>query len=122
MYEVITNMKFKKLWCVWLLLVLVVAPIQAASVNYFSYGSPWRFRLGTNEVSSPIANWRTNSDDTGWSAPVPTPIGYGDPVPTTIIPGSSATTPNWLCVFMRPPFVASTPASISGLTLSINID
>jgi hypothetical protein len=115
-------MKCKKLWCVWLLLVLVVAPSQAATVDYFSYGSPWRFRLGTNEASSPVTTWRTNLDDTGWSAPVPTAIGYGAPVPTTIIPGSSATTPNWLCVFMRRTFVVSNPANISSLTLSINID
>ena len=114
--------KFNKIWCVWLLLAAVVLPAQAATVNYFSYGSPWRFRLGTNEASSPITDWRTNSNDTGWSAPVPTPIGYGDPVPATIVPGSGTTSPTWLCVFMRRTFVVSNPANVSGLTLSINID
>src|SRR5688500_4479475 len=114
------NMKFNSLWCVWLLFAVVV-PVQAATVNYFSYGSPWRFRLGTNEASAPISDWRTNSNDTGWSAPAATPIGYGDPVPATIVPGSAVTSPTWLCVFMRRTFVVSNPGNLSGMTLSINI-
>ncbi|HEY0549348.1 MAG TPA: hypothetical protein VGF13_07065, partial [Verrucomicrobiae bacterium] len=114
-------MKFNRLWCVWLLFA-VVAPAQAATVNYFSYGSPWRFRLGTNEASVPISDWRTNSNDDGWSLPVPTPIGYGTPAPVTFIPESDEITPNWLCVFMRRTFVVANPAAVASATLSINID
>jgi len=114
-------MKCGKFWWVWLLLA-AVGPAQAATVNYFSLGSPWQFRLGTNEASSPISQWRTNVDDAGWSAPVPTPIGYGTPAPVTFIPESDAITPNWLCVFMRRTFVVSNVADVASATLSINID
>ena len=114
------KLQFNKIWCAGLLLAAAL-PVQAATINYFSYGSPWRYRLGTNEASSPINNWRTNSNDTGWSAPVATAIGYGEPVATTI-PGSATTSPNWLCIFMRRTFVVSNPANVSSLTLSINID
>ncbi|HEU0011851.1 MAG TPA: lamin tail domain-containing protein [Verrucomicrobiae bacterium] len=101
----------------------VAASAQAASVTYFGYGSAWPFRLGTNEASAPDpTTWRTNLDTTGWSLPVTTPIGYGDPVPVTIIPGSAATTPNWLCIFMRRTFVVANPAALANATLSINID
>ena len=95
---------------------------QAATVTYFANGSQWRYRLGTNEASAPVTTWRTNVDDTGWSAPVTTPLGYGDPIPTTIIPGSTATTPNWLCVFMRRTFFVTNPADFASASLTINID
>src|SRR5436189_5471565 len=101
------------------LLLAAVVPVDAASINYFSYGSPWRFRLGTNEASSPVTIWRTNLNDTDWSLPVATPIGYGDPPPVTFIPASTNTTPNWLCIFMRRTFVVTNPAEVSSATLSI---
>src|SRR5687768_8914634 len=115
-----TKSKCNKLWCVWLLLAAVL-PVQSATINYFSYGSPWRFRLGTNEASSPVTIWRTNLNDTGWSAPVATAIGYGDPVPATIVRGSG-TAPTWLSVFMRRTFVVINPGDVSDATLSIHID
>ena len=118
--EATTNMKFKKLW--WLGLLMVLGPVQAATVSYFDNGSLWRFRIGTNEASTPVTDWRTNLNDTDWSLPVATPIGYGDPVPATIIPGSSATTPTWLSIFMRRTFVVANPAAVASVTLSINID
>jgi hypothetical protein len=114
-------MKFNRLWCVWLLFA-VVAPVQAATVNYFSYGSPWRFRLGTNEASAPVTTWRTNFNDEGWSLPVPTPIGYGAPAPVTFIPESDEILPPWQCVFMRRTFVVTNPAAVASATLTINID
>ena len=115
-------MRIKILGWLGLWLLVAVGPVQAATVSYFDNGSSWRYRLGTNEASTPVTDWRTNANDTGWSLPVATPIGYGDPVPVTIIPGSSATTPTWLCIFMRRTFVVASPASVSAVTLSINID
>jgi hypothetical protein len=114
-------MKWKNLVSACVLLVSM-AVAQSATVTYFGYGSTWPFRLGTNEVSSPTYAWRTNLDLTGWSAPAATPIGYGSPVPTTVVPGATGTTPNWTVMFMRKTIVVNNPAAVSGLTLSINID
>jgi len=113
-------MKLKNLSCVWLVLALV-APVQAATINYVDYGSQWRFRLGTNEASSPVSAWRTNLDDTAWSAPSATPIGYGEAAVVTPVRASS-TTPTYLSIFLRRTFVVTNPGSVSGLTLSVNID
>ena len=93
-----SKMKFSRFWF-GLVLLTVAAPTHAATVNFVGYGSAWNFRLGTNEASSPVTTWRTNLDNTGWSAPAATPIGYGEAAIVTPIPGSAATTPNWLSVF-----------------------
>ncbi len=115
-------MRLNKLGCGWLLLAAVL-PLQAATINYIDYGSLWPYRIGTNEASAPTYDWRTNLNlNTGWSAPVVTAIGYGSPVPATVIPGSATTTPTWLCIFMRKTFVVANPSNLSDLTLSINID
>lgn len=104
------------------LLLAAMTTAQAATVSFVDYGSQWRYRLGTNEASSPVTTWRTNQDDTGWSAPAATPIGYGETGLATTIPSSSTTTPTWLCVFTRRTFVVSNPADVVSATLSINID
>ena len=104
------------------LLLAIAGPAQAATVSLLGFGNAWPYRLGTNEASADPTTWRTNSDTVGWSLPVATPLGYGDPVPVTLIPGSTATTPNWLCIFMRRTFDVANPAALANLTLSINID
>jgi hypothetical protein len=114
-------MKWKNLFSVCVLL-LTTAVAQSATVTYFNYGSAWPFRLGTNEASSPTYAWRTNLDLTGWSTPAATPIGYGSPVPTTVVPAATGTTPSWTVMFMRKTIVVPNPGAVSGLTLSINID
>src|ERR1041385_6660477 len=114
-------MNWKKL-CGMRLVFVSMATLRAATLPFIDYGNVWQYRIGTNEASAPVTDWRTNGDYTGWSAPVPTPIGYGEAAIVTTIPGSAATTPTWLCIFMRRSFVVTNPASISSLNLSINID
>src|SRR5262245_46699153 len=100
------------------ILLAIAGSAQAATVSYFGFGSAWPYRLGTNEASAPDpTTWRTNSDVIGWSQPAVTPIGYGDPVPVTLIPGSAATSPTWLSVFMRKTFFVTSPAALANATL-----
>ena len=37
--------------------------IQAQNQTLIDFGSTWRWRKGTNEVSNPITAWRTNGFD-----------------------------------------------------------
>src|SRR5262249_12266873 len=98
--------------------------LHGATTTYIDFGAPWRYKLGTNEASSPdITAWRQlGFDDSSWSGPAATPIGYGDPVPATIIPGSSAIVPNWLSIFMRKTFVVNSISDFTNLNFEINID
>src|SRR5687768_11191523 len=80
-------------------------------------GSPnWRYRLGTNEASSPVEAWRSNAflEDATWSTGT-LPLGYVTGAPNdpngyeaaliTTVPTSTAG--NYLSVFLRKTFVVS---------------
>ncbi len=107
-----------------LIALLTGFSLHGATESYIDFGAPWRFKLGTNEASSPdLTAWRLlGFNDSTWSSPAPTPIGYGDPIPATVVTNSNLTTPNWLCLFMRRTFVVNNPAALSSVLLSINID
>ena len=92
-----------------LIALLTGFSLHGATESYIDFGASWRFKYGTNEASSPdLTAWRLlGFNDSTWSNPVPTPIGYGDPVPATVVTNSNLTTPNWLCIFMRKTFVVN---------------
>ena len=86
-------------------------------------GSPnWRYRLGTNEASTPIAAWRTNdfAEDGTWSTGG-LPLGYATAINdpnayegTLVTTVPSATT----SVFVRKTFVVTNRLSFSMITVS----
>jgi hypothetical protein len=95
-------------------------------------GSPnWRYRLGTNEASTPVAAWRSNSflEDATWSTGT-LPLGYvtgtpNDPngyeaVLVTAVPPPS-TTSN-LSVFVRKTFVVTNRLDYIALKLGVMVD
>jgi hypothetical protein len=83
-------------------------------------GADWRWRKGTNEVSSPASLWRaTGYNDSTW--PVgPAPFHYGE----SLVIGTmlSDMRSNYTCVFLRRPFVITNVAEIASVQLVATAD
>jgi hypothetical protein len=64
----------KRVYLQLLLATIFVLTLEArAQETLVPNGATWRWRKGTNEVSNPIADWRTNGfEDATWlTGPVP---------------------------------------------------
>ena len=94
----------------------------------FTYGSTWRYFIGTAEASSPDATaWRAIAfDDSGW-AEGEAPIGYANPPNNpseealmTFLPSSQEG--GYSSVFFRKTFVVASPALVNKLELDVNCD
>ncbi len=105
----------KLLFVVCLCLFWMVAAASAA--NFFNLGSSWKYFVGTQEASTPMGAWRSNTfNDASWT-PGNTPIGYGEP---DIIPPAVPT--GTLSVYQRKAFDVPDPTQITRLDLTIRID
>ncbi|MBN1442543.1 MAG: hypothetical protein JXA90_07530, partial [Planctomycetes bacterium] len=94
------------------------------SFHAVSWGSTWKYRLGTEEASSPDTTaWSTISfDDSGWGEG-PAPFGYGDPPYGTDIslldpPMSN----NFTSIFLRHRFELADPSAINQLDAHVDFD
>ncbi|MGV3771417.1 MAG: lamin tail domain-containing protein [Verrucomicrobiales bacterium] len=115
------------MWKYICIVVLLALSIPARANILFDYGSPWKYKLGTAEASSPISAWRNvEFNDSTWSGG-PTPIGYStqpnngyEESIVTVIPTSQAA--GYLSVFMRKEFTINNPSAVSELTLNVTVD
>ncbi len=82
----------------------------------------WRYRRGTSEASNPQSAWREVDfvEDGSWmSAPLGTPIGYGDNDDTTLITGMQGQ--HW-SVYLRHEFTVDAMEVPSALQLRVYVD
>ncbi|MGQ9591211.1 MAG: lamin tail domain-containing protein, partial [Planctomycetota bacterium] len=99
-------------------------PAGADETVYVLRGSPWRYRLGTEEASQPDpAAWRLPGfADAAWPEG-PAPIGFGEPAIATTLPRPNPPAqPNYTCVFLRKEFSVSRPASVSAFAFRVLYD
>lgn len=90
-------------------------------------GATWRWRPGTNEVSTPFTAWRTNGfNDTAWLSG-PAPFSYGnnasgrdDGVTTGTVVSNMIN--NFSCIFLRRAFVITNVAEIQSVALNTTYD
>ncbi len=112
-----------------LLLAAVLAPGPGAFAQQtlVSSNSTWRYRQGTNEVSSPLELWRsTNYSDSAWAAGT-APFHYGtnssggdDTVVTGTILGGMSN--SYSCLFFRNTFVITNLAEVASLQMVATCD
>lgn len=106
-------------YCGLIVLISLVAMPSVWGENLVVRGSTWNYKLGTSDVSSPIAYWQNRDfNDSDWKTG-PTPIGYGETVNTTI---SKSQAGGWLSLYMRQGFVLTNPSDVSSLTFEATVD
>jgi hypothetical protein len=119
----------KRQFFAFLILIVLCGTTALADVLIPTHSANWKYFVGTQEASSPIQAWRTNTfaDDSWITAPAP--IGYANPANdpggfeatiATVLPNTNPNT--WLCVYFRKAFTIPDPASISRLDLTITSD
>ncbi|TAL00125.1 MAG: hypothetical protein EPO07_10145, partial [Verrucomicrobia bacterium] len=83
-------------------------------------GATWRWRKGTNEVSSPNTLWRgVGFNDSSWTIGS-APFHYGEGLTGgTLLSDMSG---NYSCIFLRIPFVITNVTEISLMQFVINYD
>ena len=88
----------------------------STTMRVIAVGDTWKYFKGT---SAPPAGWNTIAfSDASWLSG-PTGIGYGDGDDATVL---SDMQNSYLSVFARKTFSVGTPASVAGLTLTIDWD
>jgi hypothetical protein len=107
----------------WLLVIITAAvsvPAACAQETLIPTGASWRWRKGTNEVSSPNTLWRgTGFNDAGWSLGN-APFHYGESL-TGGTPLSDMRS-NYTCIFLRARFVITNVAEIASVEFAANYD
>jgi CotH kinase protein/Lamin Tail Domain/Immunoglobulin domain/Chitobiase/beta-hexosaminidase C-terminal domain/Bacterial TSP3 repeat len=99
----------------------------AAAADLIPAGAPgWKYLLGTQEASSPVAAWRdVGFNDAAWTVG-PAPIGYDGGATGTLTPIAttlpSSTAGNYLSVYFRKSFTVSDPARVADLALTLYVD
>ena len=76
-------------WCFAALMFAPAVAFQAAEI--IPLGATWKYRLGTQEASSPISAWRQIVfDDSAWDAggPIPWRRGWDHSGTPSLAPGS----------------------------------
>lgn len=103
-----------------LLVAFTTTLLLQAQETLIPAGANWRYRKGTNEVSSPTTAWRARGfTDTSWPVSA-APFHYGE--------GLSTGTPlndmrnSYTCVFLRRTFVVTNLADLTSLTLEVAYD
>lgn len=111
-------------WCFAAWMLASAVSVQAAEL--VPLGSMWKYRLGTQDASSPADAWRQIVfDDSAWDSGG-APIGYdwqGTPGTTpivTVTPNSGEG--NFMSIYFRKTFTVANPAAITELVLSALVD
>ena len=99
---------------------LVLMSASAAPAEDITTGSIWKYFIGTQEATVPVAAWRSPTfDDSTWLSGR-APIGYANPANDlngyeatiqTVLPNANPNT--WTSVYFRKTFNISDPALIS---------
>ena len=101
------------------LFVILAGMSSGLGADLVVHGSDWRYRLGTNDASSPIEYWQSGSfDDSEWGLGT-TPIGYGETVAKNI---GSSLSGGWLSLYMRQTFVLTNSGDVSELNFEATAD
>src|SRR4029434_9400 len=106
------------------LLFLFGLLLSARADILISTNSFWKFRKGTNEVSSPIDAWRAVTfNDASWpNAPAPFHVGESLTGGTLLSDMVGTTAANYSCVFLRQTFVLTNASDAFSLTLRAVVD
>ncbi|PYI83526.1 MAG: hypothetical protein DME26_14835, partial [Verrucomicrobia bacterium] len=109
-------------WAVALFLAGLMIPVRANIL--IATNSVWKFRKGTNEVSSPNDLWRGNTfSDTSWpSASAPLYAGFTSSAGTRLNDMVGAASTNYTCVFLRKSFTVPDASQVVSLMLKAAID
>ncbi len=103
--------------------VLLAGCLLSASVlgaTLIPTASPWRWRPGTSEASTPISAWRVAGFQDTQFATAPSPFWYGDVLPGgTQIDGMQNA---YGCLFLRKTFTVTNLADITRLRLGALVD
>jgi hypothetical protein len=84
------------------------------------FNSSWRFRKGTNEVSTPNSAWRaTTYDDSAWTLS-PAPFHYGENLSTGTL--LSDMRGRYTCIFLRHAFVITNVTQVLSVQLQALYD
>ncbi len=111
-----------------LALALTLAPVcLLAQETVITNGSTWRWRPGTNEVSTPTKGWRANGfNDSSWLTG-PAPFSYGanasgrdDGVTTGTVVSNMIN--NFSCIFLRHTFVITNVAEVQSVSFNTYYD
>src|SRR3954451_19376235 len=107
-------------WPILLWLALSALAVQAQTIpqTLGPSNSVWRFFRGTNEASSPVTEWRTNTfDDSSWEVG-PAPFYYGTNYTNVGVNGTllNDMISNYTCIFLRTTFVLTNAAQYIALT------
>lgn len=103
-----------------LIACLLSVEVGADEVALVRIGESWRYRLGTNEASSPVTAWRESAfDDSGWFE---APSGFttmtdSDNVESTFW---TQTVPPCRSAFLRHTFTLTNPPSVKWLILRLD--
>lgn len=92
--------------------------------TFVATNTTWRYRPGTNEVSSPTSLWRTNTySDASWPT-APTPFFYGNLSASLTNGGTrlNSMSNSYTCVFLRKQFSVTDAASVTSMTLRVAFD
>src|SRR5687767_4040499 len=107
--------------------MLAVLPGQSADTVLVPTSSTWKYFIGTQEASTPVTSWRSNTfNDTSWLNGV-MPIGYtSTPGAGTGYEASIATFINWpspgATLYVRKTFDLPTLAGFVGLAVNVFCD
>lgn len=69
-------------WSLWACLALLLPASALTQQTLLPFGAAWRYRKGTNEVSSPTSAWRSRGFDAATWPLGPAPFSYGDGLTT----------------------------------------
>ena len=107
-------------WFVLLFAAFLFLPTPLHGATLIPTASPWRWRPGTNEASTPIPAWRTpDFADTQFTT-APAPFWYGDVLPDgTRISGMQG---QYGALFLRKTFVVTNRTEIGALRMSALVD
>src|SRR5262245_41500901 len=107
-----------------ILLLLAGVLLPAHADILVTTNSVWKFRKGTNEVSSPLDAWRPAAfNDASWpSAPAPLHVGENLTGGTLLSDMVGTTATNYSCVFLRQTFVLTNASDATSLTLRAIVD
>lgn len=107
----------------WNLLACLALLLPASALTQQTlvpFGAAWRYRKGTNEVSSPISAWRSRGFDAATWPLGPSPFSYGDGLTTGTT--LSDMRGGYTCVFLRREFVVPAAAELTALRLLVDYD
>lgn len=91
-----------------------------AQETLLTNGATWRWRKGTNEVSTPNTLWRGNGfNDSTWSVGA-APFHYGESLADGTLLNDMQN--GYTCVFLRIPFVVTNVNEIGTVQLTVNYD